>query len=347
MPENFKNGWETVSQNAGILDSTLASDLLDRIRDQTYKNISSVVIVKSGKLAVEEYFPSRDQASKLQQLHSVTKSVTAILIGISIERGLIRGVDEKISAFFPEYAETFASPDKARLRLKDFLSMSAGLAWDEWSYPYTDARNDAVQTRSSHDPIRYILEKPMSAEPGAKFVYNSGVSMGLGEIIHKVSGLRADKFAEQYLFEPLGISNYEWTKISNDIVETGGGLFLYPRDLAKLGHLFLNGGRWQERQIISAEWIKESTTNQTGAMKLPLWMQAADGYGYQWWLGSLKVGDEEFRFYSARGRGGQYLAVVPDRQLVTVVTGLNDNILLNQPIDMLERYILPAVTTHE
>jgi CubicO group peptidase (beta-lactamase class C family) len=343
MREMTKDGRETASLQDDKVDRSLIENLLARIRDHTYKNISGVVIVKNGQLVVEEYFPRDDQGTELQQLHSVTKSVTSILIGIAIEQGLIRGVDEKISTFFPEYADLFSSDEKAELSLKNFLSMSAGLAWDEWNYLYTDPRNDAVQTRMRADPIRYVLEKPIAATPGAKFVYNSGVSMVLGEIIRKVSSLRADKFAERYLFEPLGISNYKWTIIANDVVETGGGLFLRPRDLAKLGQLFLNGGRWQERPMIGESWIKESTTNHAGAMKLPLWMQAADGYGYHWWLGSLKAGDNEIRFYSARGRGGQYLAIIPDCQLVTVVTGLNDNILLNQPLNMLQRYILPAI----
>src|SRR6266576_2348456 len=266
VPEKTKDGWETAGLTDVKLDAGLIKDLFDRISDDTYKNISSVVIVKNGKLVIEEYFPRQevlgDRRSRAlkrvspQQLYSATKSVTSILIGIAIERGLIRSVDEKISTFLPEYHDVFAEGDKTRLRLKDFLTMSAGLSWDEWTYPYADPRNDALKTLLSPDPIRYILERPIVAAPGTKFAYNTGISIVLGEIVYKVSGLRADKFAERYLFEPLGISDYYWAKVPDDIVETGGGLFLRPRDMAKLGYLFLNGGHWQGKQIIREDWIK-------------------------------------------------------------------------------------------
>lgn len=352
VPEATKDGWETASLRDEKIDAGLIQELLDRLADNSYKNITSIVIVKDGKLVVEEYFPreqvvgdERSRALKRvspQQLYSATKSVTSILFGIAISRGMIRGVDEKISAFFPDYADIFSSNDKAGLRLKDFLSMSSGLSWDEWTYPYSDPRNDALKSLMSPDPIRYILERPVVARPGAKFAYNTGNSIVLGEIIRRTSGLSVDKFAERYLFEPLGITDYYWSKLPGEIVETGGGLFLRPRDMAKIGYLYLNGGQWHGKQIVSARWAKESTTNQAGSMELPAWLLAADGYGYQWWLGSLKVDSQDIRFYGARGRAGQYILVFPNQQMVTVFTGLNDNILMNQPLEMLQRYILPA-----
>src|SRR6185437_4520120 len=114
---------------------------------------------------------------------------TSILIGIAIDRGLIRGVYEKVSAFFPKYADIFSSKDKAGLRLKDFLSMSSGLAWDEWTYPYSDPRNNALQALMCPDLIRYVLERPVVASPGKKFAYDTGSSVVLGEIIRQASGL--------------------------------------------------------------------------------------------------------------------------------------------------------------
>jgi CubicO group peptidase (beta-lactamase class C family) len=352
VPDRTKDGWETASLSDEKLDAGLIKDLSDRISDNSYKNISSVVIVKSGRLVIEEYFPRQDVLGERrsralkrvapQQLYSATKSVTSILIGIAIERGLIHSVDEKVSTFFPAYADVFADNKRAEIRLRDLLTMSAGISWDEWTYPYEDVRNDALKELLSPDPIRYILERPIVAAPGKQFAYNTGVSILLGEIIRKVSGLRADQFAERYLFTPLGITDYYWARLPGEIVETGGGLFLRPRDMAKLGYLFLNGGRWGGTQILREEWIKDSTRNQAGSMQLPAWMQAADGYGYQWWLGSLKVATQDMRFYGARGRAGQFILVFPGQHLVAVFTGLNDNILMNQPLDMLQRYILPA-----
>jgi CubicO group peptidase (beta-lactamase class C family) len=351
VPEKTNDGWETASLSDENLDANLIRELFERISDNTYKNIDSVIIVKNGRIVAEEYFPridvmgdKRGRAIKRvspKQLYSATKSVTSILIGIAIERHLIRSVDEKISTFFPEYADIFADSNKGEIRLKHLLSMTAGLSWDEGTYSYSDARNDALKALLSPDPIRYTLERPLVATPGAQFVYNTGIPIILGRIIQKVSGMPADKFAERYLFEPLGISDYYWSKLPDDIVDTGGGLFLRPRDMAKIGYVFLNGGRWKEKQIINKEWIRESTKNYIDVSQIPPGVQAS-GYGYQWWLSSFKVGNRVVDSYGARGRAGQFILVFPEQQIVTVFTSLNDNILMNQPLDMVQRYILPA-----
>jgi CubicO group peptidase (beta-lactamase class C family) len=352
VPEAANDGWVTAHVSSENIDADRLKELFDRILNETYKNIHSVLLVKNDKLVVEEYFQrwygdadSRDLIRGLDRvtphaLHSVTKSVTSLLIGIAIDQQLIRGVDERIAAFFPEYADLFADRAKDNLRLHHFLAMTA-LAWDEWTYPYPDARNDHVILDRSKDPIRYALERPVVGAPGTQFVYNSGMAITLGEIISKVSGMRADKFAERYLFAPLGISNYYWWKYPNGTVQTGGGLSMQPRDMAKIGALMLHGGRWQGQQIVSAAWIKEATTPHVSTGRPPRWL--APEYGYQWWLGAFRVGEREIASYSARGRGGQFIFVFPDLQLVAVFTGWNDNALWLQPVEMLQQYILPAV----
>jgi CubicO group peptidase (beta-lactamase class C family) len=349
VPAKTNDGWETASLSSVNIDAGLIKELFERIGDNSYKNIHSVLLVKDGKLVVEEYFQGQDSKGQYQtftrdtlhEMHSATKSVNSILIGIAIDQHSIRGVDEKISTFFPEYSDIFTNKEKDVICLKDLLSMTAGLSWDEWNYPDTDSRNDLVMMASKADFFRYVLEKPIATTPGAKFVYNSGVSLMLGEIIYKVSGLRADKFAERHLFSPLGITNYSWGKAPNGVVNTLGGLALRPRDMAKIGQLLLNGGRWQGKQIVSEKWVKESTKQQIGASQLPTWF-LADGYGYQWWRGSFHVRGQTVESYSARGRGGQFIMVFPTLQMVAVFTGWNDNELLGQPLDMLQRYILPA-----
>jgi CubicO group peptidase (beta-lactamase class C family) len=349
VPEKTNDGWETASLNSVQLDAGLIKELFERIGDNSYKNIHSVLLVKNGELVVEEYFPGQDSKGQYQtftrdtlhEMHSATKSVNSILIGIAIDQHLIRSVDEKISNFFPEYSDIFTNKGKDVICLKDLLSMTAGLSWDEWNYPDTDPRNDLAMMASRADFFRYVLEKPIATTPGTKFVYNSGISLMLGEIIYKASGLRADKFAGRYLFSPLGITNYSWGKAPNGVVNTLGGLALRPRDMAKIGCLFLNGGRWQGKQIVSEKWVKESTKQQIGASQLPTWF-LADGYGYQWWLGSFHVRGQTIGSYSARGRGGQFIIVFPTLQMVAVFTGWNDNELLGQPLDMLQRYVLPA-----
>jgi CubicO group peptidase (beta-lactamase class C family) len=349
LPEQTKDGWETSSLKTQGVNVDLIQSMIQKIRSGECKNVQSVLIAKNGKLVVEEYFPRqegdrREQALRRvapQEQTSATKSVTSILIGIAIDRHLIRSVDEKLPTFFPEYGDIFADADKAQLRLKDLLCMSAGLSWDEWSYPYSDARNDHVRMMRSDDPIRYVLERPVVAKPGAKFTYSSGIAITLGQILFKASGLRADKFAERHLFEPLGISDYYWSKYPDEIVQTGAGLYLRPRDMAKLGQLFLSGGRWQGKQIVSQQWITDSTQNHVDAAQIPAAANAT-GYGYQWWLDSFAVGDRLVGAYSARGRGGQFIFVCPDQQLVAVFTCSVDNPLMFQPLDLLRRDIVPA-----
>lgn len=370
VPENVNDGWKTTHMSNSNIDSNLIYELFDQVINNTYVNIHGVLLVKNGKLVVEEYFPGRGEDGQFErpnrmfnrdtrhELHSVTKSVTAMLIGIAMDQNLISGVEEKIGTFFPEYADIFADRPKEQLRLKHFLSMTAGLSWDEWEYPYTDARNDLISMYRSHDLVRYVLERSVVTTPGTKFVYNGGLTIAIGQIIYKVSGLRADAFADRYLFAPLSITDYHWQTFSNGTVNTGGGLSLRPRDMAKIGSLVLNGGRWQGRQIVSEEWIKASTQQQAPThdawyawwvppfarwifKKTPL---EHNEYGYYWWLGSFRVRDRVIVSYRAEGRGGQSIFVFPDFQMVAVFTGWNDNELGNlQPLDMLQRYILPAV----
>jgi CubicO group peptidase (beta-lactamase class C family) len=343
VPEQVSDGWATADMRSENLDVPLIAGLIERIRNDTYKNIHSILLIKNGKLVLEEYFPGQEEDGKKQiyqrvtqhGIHSATKSVNSLLIGIAIDQKLIAGVDEKLSKFFPEYKGVFEKKDSGKdaISLKHLLSMTAGLAWDESSLPYTDPRNDHVAMNHSEDQIRYVLERPLVATPGTKFNYSSGISIVLGEIIHKVSGMRADKFAEQHLFKPLGISEYSWLKYPSGIVQTGGGLYLRPRDMGKVGYLLLSGGRWQGKQIVSDNWLRESTKQ-----------QAPDrSYGYQWWLGQLPVGDQRVITYGAQGRGGQFILAMPKLQLVVICTGWNDgNGLGEQAFDMLKRYILPA-----
>jgi CubicO group peptidase (beta-lactamase class C family) len=338
-PAGSADEWESGAPAAENLDPELIAAMLAHVRHGSYQNIHGILLVRNGKLVVEEYFPGKDSAGNarafgrdtLHEMHSATKSVNALLIGIAIDQGLIRGVDQEIASFFPEYADVFAADKgKAAIRLKDCLSMTAGLSWDE-SLPYTDPRNDHVAMNNTRDPIRYVLERPLATKPGTRFLYNSGIAIVMGEIVHKASGLRADEFAERHLLAPLGIRDYSWQRYPNQVVQTGGGLSLRPRDMAKIGLLVLNGGRWRGKQIVSEAWIRESIRQQAPDL----------AYGYQWWL----LGDppQPAAAYGALGRGGQLIIIIPALDMVAVLTGWNDGPLFGGPAyDMLKRYILPA-----
>lgn len=350
VPDKVEDGWETASLASVRLDPQPLTEMFERIERNEYPNIRSVLIVSNGKLVVEEYFPrqagdARERAFRRvapQEITSATKSVTSLLIGIAIDRSLIAGVDQGVADLLPDAAAALTVEARQRLRLKHLLSMSAGLSWDEWTYPYSDPRNDHIQMLRDPAPIRYVFSRPVVAPPGDKFSYNSGLSMALGEILFRASGLRADKFAERFLFEPLGISDFYWAKYPDEILQTGGGLFLRPRDMAKIGCLMLNGGRWQGKQVVSEQWVKDSTANQAPVGGIPA-AARADGYGYQWWISSLQVDGRAWTSFSARGRGGQFILVIPEAQLVVVFTSPADNSLTFQPLDLIERHVVPAI----
>jgi len=349
-PPATNDGWKTSTLAAEKIDPALITPMLERIRKGDFPHLQSLLIVRHGNLVLEEYFPReegdrREQAFRRvapRELTSATKSITSLLLGIAIDQHLIKGPDEKISIYFPEYAGIFADPAKSKLTLHDLFTMSAGLSWDEWTRPYTDPLNDHVAMLKSDDPLRYLFDRKIVAAPGEQFAYNSGISIALGHILFKASGLKADKFADKFLFAPLGITDYYWAKYPDELVQTGGGLFLRPRDLAKIGQLLLDGGIWQGKQIISREWITVSTRPHVPAARIPA-AAHADGYGYQWWLDSFRSGDQIVHGFSARGRGGQFLLVFPEQQLVVVITSAVDNPDTFGPLDLLQKNILPAL----
>jgi CubicO group peptidase (beta-lactamase class C family) len=305
-----------------------------------------VLLVRNDKLVVEEYFPGthpvigetleqepdwegRYQAFDRDTLHtlqSATKSVNSILVGIAIDQKLIPGgVDEPIRTFFP------GMTSHADIRLKHFLSMTAGLDWNE-TVPFTDPANDCDRMNHSDDPVAMLLRRQNVAPPGSTFVYNSAASVTLGEIVRKASGMPVDRFAQTHLFTPMGISNYAWRgRFRNGVIHTGGGLYLRPRDMAKIGCMMLNNGRWRGKQIVSEQWVRESLKQQTPDR----------GYGYQWWMRTFKVGDRTVVSSWAGGYGGQFIFLFPDLHLVVVTTGWNPE-NGGQFMGMMERYILPA-----
>jgi CubicO group peptidase (beta-lactamase class C family) len=348
-PEQTDDGWQTASLGDVGIDEKEISKAVARIQHNTYQNVHSMLIVKDGKLVFEAYFGGYawdydgDQfrgrrtdfdMNTTHNLASVTKSLTSALVGIAIDQGLIQGVDEPAFSFFPAYAD-LEGEQKGKITLEHLLTMTSGLRWNEQELPYSDTTNDLVQLFLVRNPVEYILAKPVVSEPGTKWYYNGGGTNLLGEVIREATGQRMDAYAEQVLFAPLGITNYEWDHINPDMIHASGNLKLRPRDMAKFGYLFLNGGVWNGERIISREWVEESTSRHA----LPRW---ADGYGYQWWLRTYHSGSEPVDSFYAAGWGGQRITVFPSLDMVVVFTG--GNYVQEEPVDeIITRYILPAV----
>jgi CubicO group peptidase (beta-lactamase class C family) len=300
------------------------------------------LIDRNGTLVFERYFNGyvRD---RLHPLYSVTKSVMSSLIGISIDRDEITGVDANMVAFFPEYHGEIDNLDslKEEVTLEHLLSMTAGFEWDEWTYPYDDPRNDVTKMYVSRDWVKYVLDLPMSDVPGARVVYNSGASMLLSAILTHATGLTAKEYASQYLFGRLGITTWIWESppYTPNMSIGGWGLHMRPVDMITFGRLYLQLGRWNDEQILSENWVWKSTEPYG---RLSEWYE----YGYQWWRYSDRVVDEGLLeindVFIAVGRGGQYIWVVPQYNMVVASTAWNDN-NGKSSAPMFMNYIIPAV----
>jgi CubicO group peptidase (beta-lactamase class C family) len=330
------HGWQTSTPEQQGMDSGKLVKLFDFIMIRK-PNLHSLLIVRNGYLVTEAYFFPY-QADTLHSLNSCTKSVSSALIGMAIDQGLIRGVDQRLVSFFP--GRTIANLDarKQAITLKDLLSMTSGLDWPEWSTAYTSPENIIRQMLLSPDPIQFVLDRPMETDPGTLFNYDTGGSNLLSAILEQKAGKNALDFARLNLFEPLGISKVFWATAQNGMYRGGEGLLLTPGDMAKFGYLYLQRGAWEGRQVISKAWIEASTTEQisTGSQAY-----AGNQYGYQWWLGWM----QSPRSFVASGYGGQYIFVIPEKNMVVVFTGelsvpAYDDVL---PKTLTETYILPAV----
>lgn len=343
------NNWRVGSLTETGLDSLKISEMEARILDSTYRNIHSVLIVKDQKLVYEKYFQGYKYDFMAEGLRgefiqfnketahntaSATKSVTSLLIGQAIDNGFIEDSNSKVFSFFPTYSILNDSA-KENISVANLLTMRSGLKWNEQDVFYTEVENDIVQLFITSDPIQFILSKPIVHKPGTNWYYNGGGTNLLGEIIHQSSQLKLDVFGEKYLFEPLGIDGYEWGSINPDLIYASGDMTLKPRDMAKLGQLVLDEGKWNGNQIISSSWIREMT-------KHSVVFSQTSGYAYHWWVQSYESGSENIISIYADGWGGQRIMVFPTKNMVVVFTG--GNYLEQHPLDnIVLNYILQAL----
>lgn len=341
VPRKTTDGWETSSLAEEGIDPATINELMSHILGGNGRDIHSMLLVKNGKLVFEEYFSGYERGIK-HTIQSDTKSITSILVGIAIEQGMISNINQKLYEFFPEYKDFKWNDQKSEITLKHVLTMTAGLNWTEMGYSDSDSQYSLSAMYQSDDSIRYVLERKMADTAGERFIYSSGLTHVLGGIIRNTTGLSVDKFAEEYLFSPLDISDYRWEKLPDGSFNTGWGLHLKPRDMAKIGYLFLKEGTWKGKQIISKKWVDESTkTHVTGDIVF------GSGYGYQWWRGNTVINGQIINAFYAAGHGGQYVFVFPTLGLIAVFTSKAHGNPAGEfrPFGILSDYIIPAMLT--
>ena len=329
--------WESATpSNEGI--SPLVIDSIHQdITDGLYGLIDNFLLIRNGKV-IADYHYQQDYRAVMQQydttnhqynydhiawhpyykntdlhtLQSVTKSVTSILLGIAHDEGLIVSIDSSAMDYFEEYEPDLSDHRRNKLSVYDLLTMQSGIEWDEQNYD--EANNSCILMEASNDWIQFVIDHPMDTIPGSAFEYNSGASVLLGKIVRKATGKRIDQWAEEKLFKPLGIENYYWKVTPKEEIDTEGGLYLNAYDLAKIGYLMLNKGKWEGQQIVSENWVNKSLNPQVS-------FNEKSGYGFQWWVPLHENGKSEI--FAANGYGGQFLMVSPNHQLIVVFNGWN------------------------
>lgn len=353
-PPETGDGWATARAADVGLDEKRLAKLLEDLDGMAAHRVHSSLVVRHGKLVFEEYFEGEKfvlarytgemgfDRDDTHSLASVTKSVTTTLVGIALDRGALASVRQPVFDFFPEHADLLDSdPRRRSMTLEHLLTMQAPIVWNDEVVPYSDSTNDLVRMFNVPDPIRYALSRPLYAAPGALFDYCNASTNILGDAVRRATGRRLDHFADTVLLAPLGITTRRWYRMSADLVLASGDLELRPRDMAKLGQLFLNRGTWNGRKVVSAEWVDRATARIVRPGPEHAW---ADWYGYGWWHWDLKAGGRVWPAYMASGWGGQWIVVVPSADLVFVSTGGNyDRAEPMSARRMLEGYVLAGI----
>ncbi len=314
QPEQHGDGLKTASLFDSGVDTATFFHLIDRIIIQEFGRIESLLILKDGKLLLEEYFFGYDK-DQLHKIHSCTKSVVSLLLGISLANHPEIDVNQSIFSLFPEF-DSLKTAEKEKITMKNVLMMTSGIDWSK-----EPEKNEEIQ-----DVFYQYLSLPMAAAHGIKFQYSDGNTDILGRIIENLEGKNILQIAESKLFEPLGISNYGWDNHPNGFPKCGSGLGLRSRDMGKIGLLILNDGKWENQQIVPSEWIEESTKPQVMESEY-------FHYGYQfwhhsekdkkWWDSRLNPSMDEHEVVMALGWGGQYIMVIRDLDLIIVLTASN------------------------
>jgi CubicO group peptidase (beta-lactamase class C family) len=337
-PLRLDDGWPTATPSAEGIDPGPIADLVDAIVTQEMTLTHSVLVARRGRLVVEEYFYGFDRDT-WHDMRSASKTVTSALVGLAVDRGAIPSVNAPALSFFPTYRR-YANwdPRKAEITVHHLLTMSSGLDARDWVPESVAAEGSYQRQTDQPDWTKFALDAPMVADPGSQIAYGGANPLILGALLQAALDEPVEWFAQRHLLGPLGIRHYRFFHDPVGVLYMGGGMYMRPRDMAKFGQLYLDGGTWRGRRVMSEEWVRRSLT------KYGRLTGRENDYGYLWWHSTIRVGDRTVESVEARGAGGQYIYVVPSLELVAVITSGNyRNGRYRQPEEIMERFIVPAV----
>ena len=318
-------------------------EMTEAIATGKYPGIHSILISKPGQPLYEHYFNGYT-ADSLHDTRSSFKSITSLLVGIAIDEGFIKNVNQKVADFFPENESFKTDPYKKEMTLKNLLEMKSGFDCEE----FNETKDCEENMSQSKDWVQFSLDLPMKDLPGEKWAYTSVDPMLFSGIIEKSTGLSVMEFAKKYLFAPLHITQYRWTTDPAGHGMTAGSFYMLPKDALKLGQLVQSNGKWHGKRIISQSWLRESTactipiSDFSFSRRNTIGIPQPTYYGYYWYREVIKTPELEEPLLFASGNGGQYIFIVQDLDLVVVFNQGNYNSFkAKQAFEIMARYILP------
>ncbi len=345
LAKEHESDWEVSSADSAGFDTTKLQSMETAIRSDEFKKITSIVIARHGKLVYEVYF-GENAKTTLMDTRSSTKTITGMLLGIAIEQRKLN-LTSPVFNYFPE-KQPVENPDprKNNITVEDFLTMSSILECDDWN---DFSRGNEERMYLIEDWLAFTLnlpvkgfpswnEKPQDSRYGRNFSYCTAGVFTLGAVLGKATKMKVPDFAKKYLFDPLSIQNTGWQFSPLGLAQTGGGLRLQSRDLLKLGQLYLNGGMWKGKHIVSEKWVKTS-------IQPHVRIDDQTEYGYLWWLRKFQAGDKAYASYYMSGNGGNKVAVFPKLEIVAVLTSTNYGTggMHQQTDRLLSEYILTSL----
>ncbi len=320
--------WRSSSPDEQGIDSRGILAMLEHVINET-PHVHSFLLIRNGTLVTEAHFAPFNRTLP-HILFSGTKSITSTLMGIAIAEGYIQGVDRKVLDFFPEMYDRNPVANLEKLTIEHLLTMSTGHVFPVSPNPYKPAPVDWVEIFLAN-PANTMLY-----DPGTVFMYSSGASHTIAAILQKVIGRKLVDYAAEKLFNPLGISPYDWGEDQNGINFGNSWLRLKAEDMARFGYLYLKRGNWNGKQVVPVDWVERSTRKCIETRGIQINAAEQDGYGYFFWMNG-------FGGYSVHGYGGQYVFVIPEMDLVAVFTGGYDDDVFDVPYKLMRDYIVPSV----
>lgn len=320
--------WQFATMSDQRINPNIISQGLAQLENSRTRQ--AFILIRNGQIVYEQYF-NGSSVTDSNNIASVSKSILSALIGIAMNQGYILTAEDTLATYLPDYFEGVTDPQKLNLTIRDFLTMSHGLAW-------TENISDRALNNSDNF-IEDILDLPIVDEPGTYFNYSTGASHVLSALLTEATGMSTCEFAHKYLFEPMGIEVEFWGIDPQGYFTGGHSVSITAREVAKFGMLFLNEGNWYGEQLVPGWWVVASTTP-----RIDIGNNYA-GYGYYWWLNSITGG---YDMYSALGYGGQLLHVIPDLNIVMVTThttqgNARDFAEEAESYEFIRNYLIPAI----